>query len=63
MLADGVLMNSTFVIGNFFSLDGYHPTEKGYALLANQFIRAINTRYGSTLPLIHCTDCRGVLFP
>ena len=63
ILADGVLMNSTFVSGNFFSLDGYHPTEKGYALLANQFIRAINTRYGSTLPLIHCTDCRGVLFP
>lgn len=63
ILADGVLMNSTFVSGNFFSLDGYHPTEKGYALLANEFIRAINSRYGSKLPLVHCANCRGVLFP
>lgn len=63
ILADGVLMNSTLVSGNFFSLDGYHPTEKGYALLANQFIRAINARYGSSLPTVHCADCRAVLFP
>ncbi|MGI9191466.1 MAG: hypothetical protein ACR2IL_05035 [Chitinophagaceae bacterium] len=63
ILADGVLMNSTFVSGNFFSLDGYHPTEKGYALLANEFIRAINARYASAIPLVHCTDCKSVLFP
>lgn len=63
ILAEGVMMNSTFVSGNFFSLDGYHPTEKGYALLANEFIRAINARYASAIPLVHCTDCKSVLFP
>jgi hypothetical protein len=56
-------MNSTLVSGNFFSLDGYHPTEKGYALLANEMIRAVNTRYRAKIPMVHCADCRGVLFP
>ncbi|MBU3675846.1 MAG: hypothetical protein FGM54_01505 [Chitinophagaceae bacterium] len=63
ILADVVFMISTFVSGNFFSLDGYHPTEKGYALLANEFIRAINVRYGSSVPQLHCAECKGVLFP
>jgi hypothetical protein len=63
ILADGVLMNSTLVSGNFFSLDGYHPTEKGYALLANEMIRAVNARYGAKIPMVHCADCRAVLFP
>lgn len=63
IMDDGVLMNSTFVSGQFFSLDGYHPTEKGYALLANEFIRAINNQYGSRLPRVYCSACKGVVFP
>ncbi len=33
----------------FFSLDGVHPNTKGYVILANKFIEAINEKYGSTL--------------
>jgi len=33
----------------FFSLDGVHPNRKGYVILANRFIDAINAKYGSTL--------------
>lgn len=60
---DGVEFNSTFVSGGFFSLDGYHPNQKGYALIANEFIYAINTKYGATIPTLNCFDCNGILFP
>lgn len=63
MLWDGVEFNTTFVSGGFFSLDGYHPNQKGYALLANEFVYAINAKYGATVPTINCFDCNGVLFP
>lgn len=35
----------------FFSLDGVHPNRKGYVILANRFIKAINAKYGATLRL------------
>jgi hypothetical protein len=60
---DGVTTNAVFVSGGFFSLDGYHPHQKGYALLANEFIFAINAKYGATIPTLNCFDCNGVLFP
>lgn len=46
---NGFTLTSTFVTGNAFSLDGVHPSPKGYALIANKFIEAINAKYGSNL--------------
>lgn len=46
---NGFNMTSAFVTGNAFSLDGVHPSPKGYALIANKFIEAINSKYGSNL--------------
>jgi hypothetical protein len=60
---DGVDFNAKFVSGGFYSLDGYHPNQKGYALIANEFIKAINSKYNSVIPTINCTECNGVLFP
>ena len=42
-------MTSTYVTGGSFSLDGVHPGARGYALITNLFIDAINAKYGSTL--------------
>jgi len=42
-------MTSTYVTGGSFSLDGVHPSARGYALITNLFIDAINAKYGSTL--------------
>ncbi|MWB93634.1 G-D-S-L family lipolytic protein [Flavobacterium sp. GA093] len=42
-------MSSTYVTGGAFSLDGVHPSARGYALIANIFIDAINVKYESTL--------------
>jgi hypothetical protein len=41
------ILNSSLVQGGAFGLDGVHPTSRGYALIANMFMRAVDTTYGS----------------
>ena len=41
------ILTSSLVSGGAFSLDGVHPTARGYALLANQFMKAIDETYDS----------------
>ncbi|WP_285269683.1 SGNH/GDSL hydrolase family protein [Kaistella rhinocerotis] len=60
---DGVKYTATFVTGGTFSLDGVHLTGRGYALIANEFIKAINTTYKSTLPMVNVNSYSGVKFP
>lgn len=59
---NGFTMNSTYVTGNSFSLDGVHPSPRGYALIANKFIEAINATYGSNLKGVDLGNYR-ILFP
>jgi hypothetical protein len=59
---NGADFNLDFVSGGFLSLDGYHPNQKGYALIANEFIKAINQKYKATIPFTICKSCDGVLF-
>jgi lysophospholipase L1-like esterase len=61
--SNGVANSASYITGNLFSLDGVHPTPRGYALVANQIIMAINARYGATVPQVNPNDYRGVLFP
>jgi hypothetical protein len=42
-------MTAAFVQGGAFGLDGIHLTARANAYMANQFMTAINTTYGSTL--------------
>ncbi len=63
IIRDGVSLNADFISGGFFSLDGYHPHQKGYSIIANEFIRSINNYYGATLPWVNCKECNGVKFP
>ena len=39
--------------GGFFSLDGLHPSNTGYAIIANLFIQAFDTKYGLTIPPVN----------
>jgi lysophospholipase L1-like esterase len=55
-------MTSTYVTGGAFSLDGVHPSARGYALITNLFIDAINAKYGSTLKKADGRDF-GILYP
>lgn len=63
ILYNGVAMNAQFVSGGIFSLDGVDLTPVGNALLANEFITAINATYGSTIPHVDATHYKGVSFP
>ena len=41
---------TTNFLGGIFSLDGVHPTNTGYAMLANDFIRALNRQFAAGIP-------------
>ncbi|GEC79612.1 SGNH/GDSL hydrolase family protein [Flavobacterium aquatile] len=60
--ANGFNLTSAFVTGGAFSLDGVHPSPRGYALIANKFIEAINAKYGSNLKGVDLGNYR-ILFP
>ena len=60
---NGVKYTATFVTGGAFSLDGVHLTGRGYAIVANEFVNAINKQYKSTLPLVDVNKYSGVKFP
>ena len=52
IVSNSFTMTSTYVTGGSFSLDGVHPSPRGYALIANAFSAAINAKYASTLPKV-----------
>ncbi len=60
---NGINYTTTYVKGGAFSLDGVHLTQRGYAMVANEIIRTINTYYKSTVPSIDVNKYNGVLFP
>ncbi len=53
---DEFFLSDKLVFGGAFSLDGVHPTARGYAFLANKAIEEINTTYNSNLPLVKAID-------
>ena len=50
-LVGPINLTGAFITGGFFSLDGFHLTDMGYTLFADEFIKAINTGYGTSIPL------------
>ena len=60
--ANGFNVTSNYVTGGGFSLDGVHPSPRGYALIANEFMKAINLKYGSNLKAYDLGNFR-ILFP
>jgi len=49
---NGGVLTDDFVTGGAFSLDGVHPTPRGYAYTANLVIEAINRKYEATIPIV-----------
>lgn len=62
IVANNFTLTSTYVTGGTFSLDGIHPSPRGYAFIANMFAEAINAKYGSTLPGVNVGNYR-ILYP
>ncbi len=47
LVFDNYILNTTFAVGGLVSLDGIHLTSRGYALMANKMLEAIDATYGS----------------
>lgn len=62
-VTNGVNNTASFITGNLFSLDGVHPTPRGYAVVANEMIKVINEKYGSSVPMLNPNAYRGVRIP
>jgi len=62
-VVNGANLNAAFITGNLFSLDGIHLTPLGYSIIANAFIKSINSTYNSSIPIVDVTKYRGVKFP
>jgi lysophospholipase L1-like esterase len=57
---------TTAFLGGLFSLDGIHPTNTGYAILANETIKTINKEFHSSIPLVSVDQVAAVdplIFP
>ncbi|MFZ9586390.1 MAG: hypothetical protein ACO29U_02220 [Crocinitomicaceae bacterium] len=60
---NGVNLSARFVSGGAYSLDGIYLNPKGNALFANEFIKAINKTYHSSIPEVNANLYSGVRFP
>jgi lysophospholipase L1-like esterase len=56
----GVHLSAAYLTGGIFSYDGIHPTDLGYAILANEWIQRINDASGAGLPLVDLGPYLGV---
>jgi len=63
IVVDGITFTNKYVTGNAFSTDGVHLTPQGNALIANLFIDAINTKYGSNIPHVAVSEYNPLILP
>ena len=60
---NGVTLSSKFVSGGAYSLDGIQLNARGNALLANLFLKAMNTKFRAKIPLLNPLEYNGPIFP
>ncbi len=49
---------TTEFLGGLFSLDGIHPTNTGYAIIANEFIHVMNRRLATGIPRVNVREVK-----
>lgn len=59
---DGGMITNEFVYGGGFSLDGVHPTARGYAVISNIILDRINEEFDATIPSVNPADYPSVYF-
>lgn len=58
---DGLQFDAIYVSGGLFSLDGVHPTSQGSAIMANEFIKVLNSKFNASIPLVNVATIPGSL--
>ena len=61
IMIDGLEFTTEYVSGGIFSLDGVHPTSQGQAIIADEFIKVINSKFGGNIPRINVSTIPGSL--
>ncbi|MHB1048505.1 MAG: SGNH/GDSL hydrolase family protein [Bacteroidota bacterium] len=49
LLISGVKYTTSYITGGLFSLDGVHPSNRGAGVLANEFIKSMNAKFGTNV--------------
>jgi lysophospholipase L1-like esterase len=60
-VVNGTTVNSGFIAGGAFALDGVHLTPRGYAMVANEIIKTINSTFGSTILQVNPLNYDGII--
>lgn len=60
IVQNGITTTNIYATGGGFSLDGVHPSPRGYAIVVNEMIDAINSKYESNLPKVNVGDYKGL---
>ncbi len=53
------IFTPSFITGGTFSYDGVHPTSRGYAIIANEWIKVINSKFSANIPLVDISSIPG----
>ena len=62
-LIGGVKYTSAYITGGLFSLDGVHPTTRGAGVLANEIIKVMNAKYGTSVQAVDVTSLPALALP
>ena len=57
---DGIPFTLDYISGNMFSMDGVHLTPAGYAIVAKEMVKRMNSDWGQTLPDVNVGDYRTI---
>ena len=58
---DGIgIFSSSFIAGGTFSYDGVHPSSRGYGIIANEWIKVINQKFGANVPQVDLNSLPGI---
>ncbi|MEI7813098.1 MAG: SGNH/GDSL hydrolase family protein [Ignavibacteria bacterium] len=50
---DGITFKTDYISGGLFSLDGVHPSSRGQGIIANEFIKVINVKFGANISQVY----------
>jgi len=52
-----------YVSGALFSLDGVHPSSRGYGIIANEYIKVMNAKFAMSIPYVDVSQLPGIPAP
>lgn len=58
---NGTTVDARFIAGGAFALDGVHLSPRGYAMVANEIIKTINSNFGSTVLQVNPLNYDGIV--